>query len=241
MNQVIALLALALGLAGAASAAPAAVLIRVPAGQPLPAQLVPLLSQWRQSGHVANVLLLTQGKPETADHPAQFEALAVLEFADDQAAEAWQKQDASALPPGLIVRQADVLASSEAAPRASLQPVFVVNTYTPIVAPDQFRQYVAGYIKPLYDAMHATKLLAHYAVYLERGAVGKADDLNVLEYRDPAALKAMGKQKAGIRDRVAAAVPSYAHYDKIKETLRIDGHGTLAALTAVPGSAPASP
>ena len=94
MNQVIALLALALGLSGAAVAAPAPVLIRVPAGQPLPAQLLPLLAQWRQSGQVANVLLLTQGKPETSEHPAQFEALAVLEFADDHAAEVWQTQDA---------------------------------------------------------------------------------------------------------------------------------------------------
>lgn len=32
------------------TAAPANVIIRVPAGTPLPAQLAPLLAQWRQSG-----------------------------------------------------------------------------------------------------------------------------------------------------------------------------------------------
>jgi len=241
MKKAILLLLAGLSLSYAALADPASVLVRVPEGTPMPAQLMPLLSKWRQSGHVAKVLLLTQGKAETAEHPAQFEALAVLEFADDHAADVWQKQDAPTLPAGLIVRTADVLAASEIAPRAFNQPVFVVNTYTPTVAPEQFGQFVAGYIKPLYEAMYVTKLLVGYTVYLERGAVSKADAINVLEYRDAAALKIMAQQKSGIRNQVAAAVPTYAHYDKIKDSLRVDGHGTLATLTALPAADAPSP
>jgi hypothetical protein len=241
MKKAIFLLLAGLGLTCAALADPAPVLIRVPAGTAMPEQLAALLSKWRQSGHVAKVLLLTQGKPETADHPAQFEAIAVLTFADDHAAEVWQKQDAPALPAGLTVRQADVLAANEIASRDSTHSVFVVNTYSPTVAPEQFGKFVTGYVKPLYEAMRATELLVGYTSYLERGAVGKADAINVLEYRDPAALKTMAKQKAGIRDQVAAAVPTYSHYDKIKDSLRIDGHGTLATWTALPSAEVSSP
>jgi len=217
-----------------ASAAPANVLIRVPAGQPSPAGLPELLAKWRQSGQVANVLFLTQGRPEGAEHPAKFESLVVLEFASDGSCETWQKQAAPALPAGLIVRRATALAHGELTPRDSNRSVFIVNTYTPTVPAARFTEFVLGYVKPLYEAMRGTKHLVRYTAYLEQGETGQVDALNVLEYRDAVALAAMGKIKTDLRAKVAAATPTYGVFDKIKDTLRIDGHGTLATYTELP-------
>jgi hypothetical protein len=44
----------------------------------------------------------------------------------------------------------------------------------------------------------------------------------------------MGKIKAGLREQVAASTPTYVHYDKIKESLRIDGFGTAATYSELP-------
>ncbi len=218
----------------AAIAAPTNVLIRVPAGTPVPAGLSELLSKWRQSGQVANVLLLTQGKPEKAERTAQFGAFAVLEFLTEGSYEAWRKEAAPALPGGLIVRQADALAHGELSPRDSNRSVFVVNAYTPTVPAARFREYVEGYVHPLYEAMRGTKHLVRYTAYLERGETGQARAFNVLEYRDPVAFAAMGTLKGGLREKLTASTPSYAEFDKIKDTLRVDGFGTFAAYTELP-------
>ncbi len=228
------LLALLSGFAALAAAAPAHVIIRVPAGTALPASLPPLLAQWRQSGQIASVLLLTQGKSEKPERPAKFEALAVLEFASETACETWEKQAAPSLPAGLIARRADVLAHGELTPRDSRKAVFVVNTYTPLVPAARFNEFVQGYVKPLYDAMRETTHLVRYTAYLERGTTGRVDALNVLEYRDAAALRATVETKKAIRDRVAATVPTYLQFDRIKDTLRVDGFGTTAAYTELP-------
>ena len=102
LRRVLQVCAFGLG-ALAAVAAPTNVLIRVPAGTASPAELPELLAKWRQSGQVANVLFLTQGKPEKAERTARFESLAVLEFQSEGSYEAWQRDAAPALPAGLIV------------------------------------------------------------------------------------------------------------------------------------------
>ncbi len=225
-------------LAAAAFAVPANVVIRVPAGSPLPAELAPLLAKWRQSGQVANALLLTQGRAENPgpDRKAQLEAFAVLEFPSENSADLWQRESASALPAGLIVRRADVLVHGELSPRDSNHSVFVVNTYTPIVGRERYNEFAQGYIKPLYEAMRATKHLVRSTMYHERGEVGKVDALTVLEYRDSVAFAAMGvgKLKTSIREKLTATVPTYASFDKIKDTLRTDGKGTTTTYTELP-------
>jgi len=221
-------------LAVTALAEPANVLIRVPAGAPLPAELAPLLAQWRQSGQIANALLLTRGHAETADNPAKFEAFAVLEFASENAADRWQREAAPALPAGLIVRRADVLVHGELSPRDSNHSVFVVNTYTPTVSRERYNEFAQGYIKPLYAAMRATKHLVRYTMYHERGETGRVDALTVLEYRDSVAFAAIGKLKPDLRAKLTATVPSYAQFDRIKDTLRVDGHGTYGTYTELP-------
>lgn len=216
------------------SAAPTNVLIRTPAGQPVPDQLGALLSKWRQSGQVSGVLYLTDGRPEKADHAAKFGAFVVLEFPDEASADIWQRDAASALPSGLIVRRADALAHGELSPRDSNHSVFVVNTYTPTVPAARFAEFVQGYIRPLYEAMRGTKHLVRYTAYLERGEAGKVDALNVLEYRDDVAFAAMAKLKPGLREKLTATSQTYPKYDKIKDTLRIDGGGTFATYTELP-------
>src|SRR5882724_10842280 len=96
-----------------AAAAPATVLIRVPPAMPLPKELAPLLEKWRLSGQVAGVLFLTHGRPDNPAHRERFEAFAVLEFLNERSCDIWEKEWAPALPVGLIVRRADVLAHGE--------------------------------------------------------------------------------------------------------------------------------
>ena len=105
-------LALALGLglvAAVVSAAPTNVILRTPPGATVPDNLAALLSKWRQSGQVASVLHLTQAKGEKPGSKALFESFTVLEFPSEGAYEAWRREAATALPAGLIVRQADAL------------------------------------------------------------------------------------------------------------------------------------
>ena len=222
----------------ALAAAPASVVIRVPTGTPQPAELAPLLAQWRQSGQISSALLLTQGKSENPERTAKFEAFAVLEFPSENSADTWQREAAPSLPKGLIVRRADALVHGELSPRDSSHSVFIVNTYTPLVSRDRYNEFAQGYIKPLYAAMQATKHLVRYTMYHERGETGKVDALTVLEYRDAAALAAMGTMKTAIRDQVAAAFPSYTQFDKIKDTLRIDGHGSFGTYAELPQPRP---
>ena len=234
VSRLLKFAAVFLGAVLLASAAPTNVLIRVPAGTPSPAELPGLLSKWRQSGQVSNVLFLTQGKAEKPEHPANFESLVVLEFQSEGSYQSWQKECAPTLPAGLIVHQADALAHNEISPRDSNHSVFVVNAYTPTVSAEKFADYVHGYVAPLYEAMRGTKHLIRYTAYLERGETGKADAINVLEYRDQVAFSAMGTLKTGIREKLTASTPSYAQYDKIKDTLRVDRFGTFASYAELP-------
>ena len=69
----------------------------MPAGQAQPPELAPLLAKWRQSGQVANALLLTRGRAENAAEPGrkpQFETFAVLEFPSENSADIWSREAA---------------------------------------------------------------------------------------------------------------------------------------------------
>lgn len=221
-------------LAVVALAAPAHVLVRVPAGKPPPAELASLLAKWRQSGEVSQILFLTQGKGEKRGAGAKFESLAVLEFADNNACERWQREAAPSLPGGLIVRRADLVLHRELEPHDSSRPFFLVNSYTPTVPAVRYVDFVRGYIKPLYEAMQGTGHLVSYSIFLERGEMGRVDALSVLEYRDSTAFAAMVPLKKGIRASLAATNPVYASYDKTKDGLRLDVGGTLATYTELP-------
>lgn len=221
-------------LAVAAAAAPTNVILRVPAGTPSPAGLPELLSKWRQSGQVSNVLLLTQGRGEKPGEKARFESLAVLEFPSENSADIWQREAAPALPAGLIVRRADTLVHFELTPRDSNKSIFVVNTYRPIVGRDQYNDFAQNYIRPLYEAQRATKHVVRSTMYHEHGPDGQVDVIAVIEYRDSVAFAAIPPLKLGIREQLTATHAGYAKYDKIKDTLRQDAGGSFATYTELP-------
>lgn len=221
-------------LAAQAFAAPAHVLIRVPAGTPQPAELAPLLAQWKKSGRISGVVLLTQGKPEKPGDKAIFESLALLEFPNENSAELWQRDAAPSLPAILRVRRADALVHGELSPRDSKRSVFLVNTYTPSVARERYKEFAQDYLKPLYEGQQAAKVLVRYTMFLERDVVGQADALGVLEYRDPGALVAATAVKLDLRGKLTASNPGYAKFDPIKAGLRKDVGGTFVSFTELP-------
>lgn len=218
-----------------AIATPTNVLIRVPAGKALPAELPPLLAKWRQSGQVSGVLFLTQGRAEKAGEKSPFESLAVLEFPNLSAYEAWRRDAAPAIPAGLTVRRADALTHGELTPRDSNRSVFVVNVYRPKVPRARYEEFTRGYLTPLYEAQRATKHLVRYSFYWEEGAADQADAVAVLEYRDPHAFTTLsGGLKNTIREKLTQTVPTYAQFHPIKDNLRGDGGGCFASYTELP-------
>ncbi len=56
----------------------------------------------------------------------------------------------------------------------------------------------------------------------------------MLEYRDEVAFDAITKLKPGIREKLAANVPTYTPFDKTKDTLRISHPGNFAEYTELP-------
>jgi hypothetical protein len=228
----ISLIALAVPLL--AEDAPAHVVIRVPAGAPQPVELAPLLAKWRQSSHISGVVFLTQGKPEKPGDKAIFESIALLEFPDANSAEVWQRDAASSLPAGLRVRRADALVHGELSPRDSKRSVFLINTYTATVARERYNEFAQDYLKPLYEGQQAAKVLVRYTMFLERDAVGQADALGVLEYRDSGALAAATAIKLELRGKLTASNPGYAKFDPIKAGLRKDVGGTFVSFTELP-------
>ena len=220
--------------ATAAAAATAHVVIRVPAGSPQPSEFAPLLAKWRQSGQVSGVVLLAQGKPEKPGDKAIFESLALLEFPSENSADIWQRDAALALPAALRVRRADALVHGELTPRDSNRSIFLVNAYTPTVARERYNEFAQDYLKPLYEGQRAAKVLVRYTMFLERGAVGQADALGVLEYRDPVAFAASVAIKLDVRAKLMASHASYAKFDPIKDGLRQNVGGSFATYAELP-------
>jgi len=216
-----------------AKAEPQVVLIRVPEGQSTPSNLTTLLSSWRKDGQVANVLFLRNGKAEKKNQSAKFDSIIILNFLDEVSFNSWLKTLAPTLPKKLIIKHARSLIDGIISPRDDEHSIFVINEYTPKVSREIYTQFALAYLKPLYEEMLSTKNLVRYTNYIEDGAIGDANAFSVLEYRDVVAFEAMPPQKLKIRAYLTANNPGYASYDKVKDTLRVDGGGTLATFTEV--------
>ena len=226
-------------LAVAGQAAPLHVLLRVAADSAMPVELPGLLAQWLGSGQVSEVLLLTEGRPEKPGAAAGFKAMGVLKFSEEAAYQAWMKDAARSLPPGVIMRRAEVLTHDEIVPRDQRQSVFVVNAYTPRVPRERYQEFAVSYLAPLYAAQLATKLLVRSTMYLEEGAVGQAQALAILEYRDQEALTQIVPLKLKIREKLTATNSGYANFHTIKDMLRSDDGGTFAHCAELPPFRPA--
>ena len=216
------------------AAKPQVVLIRVLTGHQSPTSLVSSLSTWRQTGQVANVLYLNNGKAEKSNQNAKFDSLTVVEFEDEASCNFWLTNLAPTLPKDLIIKHATALVHGEISPRDSNHSIFVINEYTPKVNQEEYNKFAQAYLKPLYEAMRSTKNLVRYTNYIEDGEIGEAKAFSLLEYRDPVAFAAIPAQKIKIRETLNKNNSGYNSYDKIKDNLRIDGGGTYATYTELP-------
>jgi len=220
-----------LSLATVACAKPQFVIIRVPMGQNTPTNLTYIFSNWQNSGQVADILFLRNGKGEKKNQSAKFDSITIFKFADEASYNSWQKTLASTLPKELIVKHARALVDGTISESEFEHSFFLINEYTPKVNQEKYNQFAQSYLKPLYEAMLSTKMLVRYTNYIEDGAVGDANAYSVLEYRDVQAFEAMPQQKLKIRAYLTANNTGYASYDKVKDTLRVDGGGTFATYT----------
>lgn len=214
--------------ASSAMAEPAHVLVRLPEGASEPQGLSTMLSEWRNSGEVSDVLVLEADRGETSG----FEKFIVLDFDSEVSYETWARDDRARLPASLQVTRVDVLTHGEKTPRDSNDSVFKVNSYQPRVSPQKSAEYAAGYIAPLMQGQVDARIMMRYTMYLERIPNGKTWLL--MEYRDPVAFEANEQVKGVLRPELLRTNTTYASYDKIKETLRDDGTETMAVYRELP-------
>src|SRR5579872_2032025 len=99
----------AIGLASPAWADPAHVIVSLPDGAALPADLAPTLSKWRQAGDVADVLWLSANQQQNAG----FNTLVELDFPSEADYQKWAAKDAAALRAPLEVHKVDALVHGE--------------------------------------------------------------------------------------------------------------------------------
>jgi len=211
------------------TAKPEFVLIRVAAGRETPGKLISSLSKWNESGVIEHVLFLDNGKAEKNNQIAKFNSIAILEFNNDTSYNSWINNLVPTLPKGLIIKHATVLVHGEISPRNSSKAIFVINEYTPKVAQEEYNKFAQAYLKPLYEAMQSTQNLVYFTNFIEDGPIGEANAYSILEYRDSAAFAAMPPMKLKIREKLNQTNSGYTSYDKVKDTLRVDGGGTFAS------------
>jgi phosphate transport system substrate-binding protein len=180
-------------LALASTAAPTQVLVTLPPGATAPAGYNEMLSAWRQSGQVSNVLLLDQAQK---DKPG-FRSVVVLEFPSEGSFEVWRKEGAPRLAAPLAWKQADVMTHAEITPRDSNRSIFVVNAYQLAMSPAAFKELVDKTVAPGLYEQRAGKSLIRYTMYLERDANPRA--ILVREYRDSVAFGRRGEVKGNLK------------------------------------------
>jgi phosphate transport system substrate-binding protein len=230
-----AVLALGAGLS-TASAAPAHVVITVPAAAPGAAGLPALLADWRKSGQVSDAFLLDSTPAKGTSAP--FAQVAVLEFPDEDGLARWQAKSAPAVGAGLVVTPVDRLAHGENFPRDSTKAIFLVAEYTVAASPDQYRKYVDGYISPEMEAIRLKKGLMSYFLY----AVKRPDPtlpwqaMLVMEYRDSVAYGRREAEMAEVRKKLDAQ-PDFKEFGAHKDAVRKEISLTESAWELLPAPA----
>jgi phosphate transport system substrate-binding protein len=226
------LAALALGLGPASGdAAPAYVVLTVPAGaagaESLPAQL----ARWRQTGIVSSAVLLeSAGARDRA-----FETLAVVEFPDAETLGRWQLTGARELGPGLIATPVDALIRGESSPRDSSKARFLVAFYDVQVPPERYRDYARGYIEPQMEGWRAERALTSYALFAARERSGAPwHSVLVMEYRDDRALARRDEVKDAVRRKLGATDASWKALSDAKTVVRTEKSLTPASWVELP-------
>jgi phosphate transport system substrate-binding protein len=213
------------------SAQPAHVLITVAPGEQPPATLAPLVSSWRQSGEVSDVLWLDGTRKGTPG----FATLVCLEFPSEGSYQAWARGEASKLVAPLVVKRADVLMHGEVTPRDSNASIFLVKTYDTLVPPADYRRFVSAYITPNMENQRAHKILIRYTMYLQREpGSAKGRSVLVMEYRDSVAYARRESVKDEFERKLLATNLGWKKFHETKETIRKDASETVAAYSELP-------
>ena len=174
--------AASLGLASPALAEPAHVILSIPDGAALPADLAPTLSKWRASGDVSDVLWLSSNQRRNA----AFDTLIELDFPSESDYRNWAAKDSPALHAPVEIHKVNALVHAETNPRDSNYSTFQVDTFQASGGEAALQAYANSVLKPLMESERAKKDVLRYTLYDEPLAGGGERAWIVTEYRDPA-------------------------------------------------------
>lgn len=164
------------GTAMPALADPAHVILAVPAGANLPADLSSTIADWRQTGAIADAIWLEANQREGAS----FDTFVELDFPSPADYQRWNSAQRAKLASVVEVHPVDSVVHAETYPRDSNHSVFTVASFA---AADS--QAAAGALKPLLDKQRGAKTVMRYTLYRDKEASGRSWLLT--EYRDPTA------------------------------------------------------
>ncbi len=208
-------------------ATPVNVLITLPQGAVAPADYASNLAALRSSG--AEVLMLTA---KAAPDPRGFDSLAIVEFKDEAAFDAWSAGAGATLGAALRVRRADVLAHDGAAGTPSAGSFYVVNHYGALVSPEEYRTYTQKYVVPNMAHQKSTGAMVAYTMYIERESAGSTPNaVLVKEYLSPEEQVRAEAAKEKYKEEVLLKQPEWKQLNDTKTTIRQDLTETFATAT----------
>lgn len=212
---------------------PAHALLIVLPEKTAPADLPQKLAGWKSSGAVSNAVLIKQFAHEVKPgYSLAFENLAILDFPNESAYEAWKAENAAGLGPDVIVSRADVLLDRRSKKNDPTQSIFVVGGYESLVSKEAYKDFTDAYIEPNMANQYFSGIMTRYTMYLEREATGDRANpkaLLVTEYGNQADYD----RKASVKDPYKAQLlsgthPEWAHINETKKAIRSDYSETYA-------------
>ena len=187
--------------AGTAAASPSYVVLTASAEAGGRLALPALLAEWRQTGAVADTWLLNVA----SNKQSRYTSIAVLQFPDESFLAHWQQRSAAAIGSGIVVSKVDTLARGETFPRDSSKAIFVVTDYDVSTSPEQYKQYVRGYVTPEMEALRAKKILTSYFLFTPRERTGAPwHALLVTEYPTPLAFERRQTAMTQVREQLSS-------------------------------------
>lgn len=171
-----------IGFASPAMSEPAHVILSIPDGAALPADLAPTLSKWRESGDVSDVLWLSSNQRRNA----AFDTLIELDFPSEADYRNWAAKDAPVLHAPVEIHKVDALVHAETYPRDSNYSTFQVDSFQTPASEAALQAYGNTVLKPLMESEREKKDVLRYTLYDEPLSTGGERAWIVTEYRDPA-------------------------------------------------------
>jgi hypothetical protein len=201
---------------------PVYALLKVPAGETTPADLLDRVSGWQRIGQVREAVWLNSNQ---TDSPG-FATVVTLEFPGESVYSQWESQNAATLTAAVNLKRADRLTHAETIPRDSTKAVFKANYYQPKVPPARFREFARGYIEKFMEVQRQANLLTSYSMFLERGERGQA--LLILEHLDKPTYDTVTPVKEKLRAALMERDAGYKQYEDTAANYRDAVSGTTA-------------